>query len=182
MFEGVKVSRQLLLFGWDFRGVQEQGPMLSALKGGANTSSKGGGGKHWNPQKLCVYLKWVLESLGCLHVINTHSAQILLLSRSHNRCLRKDFFFHPVSIFSTCMESFFFFIRNILPWVDLSPWDMICRLSLKQLRLLSHPLKIRPCLVKPGCAEVLNTSGWHMLVSHDALCIQISAVCGKYTQ
>lgn len=42
MFEGVKVSRQLLLFGWDFRGVQEQGPMLSALKGGANTSSKGG--------------------------------------------------------------------------------------------------------------------------------------------
>lgn len=40
MFEGVKVSRQLLLFGWDFRGVQEQGPMLSALKGGANTSSK----------------------------------------------------------------------------------------------------------------------------------------------
>lgn len=41
MFEGVKVSRQLLLFGWDFRGVQEQGPMLSALKGGANTSSEG---------------------------------------------------------------------------------------------------------------------------------------------
>ncbi|TNN82412.1 Adenosine kinase [Liparis tanakae] len=32
MFEGVKVSRQLLLFGWDFRGVREQGPMLSALK------------------------------------------------------------------------------------------------------------------------------------------------------
>lgn len=44
MFEGVKVSRQLLLFGWDFQGVQEQGPMLSALKGGANTSRKGGGG------------------------------------------------------------------------------------------------------------------------------------------
>lgn len=42
MFEGVKVSRQLLLFGWDFQGVQEQGPMLSALKGGANTSRKGG--------------------------------------------------------------------------------------------------------------------------------------------
>lgn len=41
MFEGVKVSRQLLLFGWDFRGVQEQGPMLSALKGGANTSREG---------------------------------------------------------------------------------------------------------------------------------------------
>lgn len=40
MFEGVKVSRQLLLFGWDFRGIQEQGPMLSALKGGANTSRK----------------------------------------------------------------------------------------------------------------------------------------------
>lgn len=38
MFEGVKVSRQLFLFGWDFRGVREQGPMLSALKGGANTS------------------------------------------------------------------------------------------------------------------------------------------------
>lgn len=43
-FEGVKVSRQLLLFGWDFQGVQEQGPMLFALKGGANTSRKGGGG------------------------------------------------------------------------------------------------------------------------------------------
>lgn len=42
-FEGVKVSRQLLLFGWDFQGVQEQGPMLFALKGGANTSRKGGG-------------------------------------------------------------------------------------------------------------------------------------------
>lgn len=42
MFEGVKVSRQLLLFGWDFQGVQEQGPMLSALKGGANTSRKEG--------------------------------------------------------------------------------------------------------------------------------------------
>lgn len=41
MFEGVKVSRQLLLFGWDFLGVQEQGPMLSALKGGANTSREG---------------------------------------------------------------------------------------------------------------------------------------------
>lgn len=44
-FEGVKVSRQLLLFGWDFQGVQEQGPMLFALKGGANTSRKGGGGR-----------------------------------------------------------------------------------------------------------------------------------------
>lgn len=41
MFEGVKVSRQLLLFGWDFQGIQDQGPMLSALKGGANTSRKG---------------------------------------------------------------------------------------------------------------------------------------------
>lgn len=40
MFEGVKVSRQLLLFGWDFQGIQEQGPMLSALKGGANTSGE----------------------------------------------------------------------------------------------------------------------------------------------
>lgn len=106
MFEGVKVSRQLLLFGWDFQGVQEQGPMLSALKGGANTSRKGGGWGCRNPWKLWVHLKSALESLGCLHVINTHSAQIPPLSRSHNRCLGKIFFFPAVSIFSTCMESF----------------------------------------------------------------------------
>lgn len=45
IFEGVKVSGQLLLFRIGFffsffQGVQEQGPMLSALKGGANTSSE----------------------------------------------------------------------------------------------------------------------------------------------
>lgn len=56
MFEGVKVSRQLLLFGWDFRGVQEQGPMLSALKGGANTSSKGGGGEALkSSEAVCLF-------------------------------------------------------------------------------------------------------------------------------
>lgn len=42
MFEGAKVSRQLLHFGWDFRGVQEKGLMLSTLKGGANTFREGG--------------------------------------------------------------------------------------------------------------------------------------------
>lgn len=47
MFEGVKVPRQLLLFGWDFQGVRERGaPMLSALKGGG----------WWCYVCVCVYV------------------------------------------------------------------------------------------------------------------------------
>lgn len=114
MFEGVKVSRQLLLFGWDFQGIQEQGPMLSALKGGANTSRRKKKKKSLNPRKLCVYLKWVLESLGCLHVINTHSAQILPLSRSHNRCLGK-IFFPQLAYFPLVWKVFFSLLGTFCP-------------------------------------------------------------------
>lgn len=48
---GLMVSRQLLLFGWDFGG--DRDPMLSVVKGGANAPSGGGwrwGG--WNPLSL----------------------------------------------------------------------------------------------------------------------------------
>lgn len=55
MFEGVKVSRQLLLFGWDFQGIQEQGPMLSALKGGANTSRRKKKKKLKPSEAVCLF-------------------------------------------------------------------------------------------------------------------------------